>query len=204
MLEITADGVRKPSTEDIARLRQQFADHRHITFESLIQGDFLNAIVARLAESGFRHVEDEADGPQIRPVDPRIDYGLHYMLNQPEVLSAVGDAIGHGVHLWMGHSTLLTADFEHDWHNDIHAMIELNGDRFQRVVPLLVVFTTPPAGGELQLRHVGEEGQTAIPLEHPGQAVLYHSGPGMTHRCVVEADDDPAMLHVGWFHQVMQ
>lgn len=204
MLEITAEGVRKPSEEDIAILRQRFVDRRHVQFDTLIHGDFLAAIVSKLTESGFRHVEDDTDGPQIRATDPRIDYGLHYMLNQPDVLSAIGDTTGHPVHLWMGHSTLLTADFENDWHNDIHAMIELNGDRFQRVVPLLVVFTSPADGAELQIRRVGETDHMTVHLAHPGAAVLYHSGPGMTHRCVAAPEGEPAIVHVGWFHQIIQ
>lgn len=205
MLQITYDGITEPDADQLAELRQKFSERHFVHLRGLIERSFLDQLADRIEQVEFREDLTENIGCVERCADPRIDHGMQFMLNQEPILKTVAAIVGKPVHRWLGNTVRRTPGANHfsNWHNDTTPPVEVEGHRFQRVVPLSLNLTREPfAGGNLCMRTVPDEKEFAdIENKGPGDALLFRIGPDLQHRVADVEGTVPRLVHVGWFHE---
>lgn len=205
MLQITYDGIIEPTPDQLAELTRTFSDQHFVHLRGLIERSFLDQLVDRIEQVEFREDLTDNIGCVERCADPRIDHGMQFMLNQEPILKTISSIVGKEVHRWLGNTVRRTPGADHfsNWHNDTTPPVEIEGDRYRRVVPLSLNLTRHRfEGGNLRMRTVPDEKEFAdIENKEPGDALMFRIGPDLQHRVADVTGTVPRLVHVGWFHE---
>lgn len=201
MIQVTRTGVTA-DTEQIAELRQVFAQQHCVVLPQLLERALAERIALQLAQTEFCTTSHYTKGNHEFARDVTVQSSasvihiLHLLLNNPKLFQAVQQitncaAIGN----FSGriYRNLPDAGHHLDWHDDCN--------KTDRLVALSINLSTAPyAGGVFQLRYKGAA-EMMCEVSHVGlgDAHLFRVDPALEHRLTEVTGREPRTAAAGWF-----
>jgi hypothetical protein len=193
MIRLTRTGLL--CDEDLGALHAEFARAHAIRLPGLFDPDLMR-VISRELESGAWVTNQDGDiAREVRSTDIRAPAVAEFVLNTPELLSAVRRISGcEAIVRFHGRIYRMIPGTDHydSWHDDC-------GDG--RLVGISInLGPRPYLGGTFQFRRLDSEDILGeLPNIVPGDAILFRISEDLVHRITPMEGAEPKTAFAGWF-----
>lgn len=196
MMSLGRAGLKDaPGPAAARRLREEYRRGGHLRLPAFLDAGLLSAVRRSVRRAGCRELRTRVMRARLT-ADAFPDVQLMFLLTSPDLFAAVRALTGCGpiryfcgrVHRWNPDS----GDYL-DWHSDA-------AYNTTRRVALTINLGGRYRGGRLQLRDRRGRQLADMANTGPGDAVIFHPGPGRWHRNTPVEGRAPKLSYIGWFY----